>query len=157
MHLISGFRPCHSTRDVLLYVIDSRRKAIDAHKFVMAGFLDLEKAFDCVDHTILLCKLAYYVLVNGAHAWFKSYLSNRRQCVKYDGSLSSWGSIGVGVPQGSILGPLLFSLFVNYLSNVVDHTCVNMHADDIELHCSGDDLQLVQDDVHFEQGCTFYS
>jgi len=61
------------------------------------------------------------------------------------------------VPQGSILGPLLrISLLnVNYLPNVVDHTSVNMYADDIELHCRGDDLQLVQDDLHFEQGCTF--
>ena len=85
--------------------------------------------------------------MDGAHAWFKSYLSDRRQCVKYDGSLSSWGSIGVGVLQGSILGPLLFSLFVNDLPNVVDHTCVNMYADDTELHCSEDDLQSVQYDL----------
>ena len=99
-------------------------------------FLDLAKAFDSVDHTILLGKLTYHGVVDGAHAWFKSYLSYRRQCVKYDGSLSSWGSIGVGVLQGSILGPLLFSLFVNDLPNVVDHTCVNMYADDTELHCS---------------------
>jgi len=99
-------------------------------------FLDLEKAFNCVDHTMLLCKLTYYGVVDGAHAWFKSYLSDRRQCVKYDASLSSWGSIGIGVPQRSTLGPLIFSLFFNDLPNVVDHTCVNMYADDTELHCS---------------------
>ena len=74
--------------------------------------------------------------MDGAHAWFKSYLSDRRQCVKYDASLSSWGSIGIGVPQRSTLGPLIFSLFFNDLPNVVDHTCVNMYADDTELHCS---------------------
>ena len=68
--------------------------------------------------------------------------------IKYDSSFSSWGSIGVGVQRWSILGPQLFSLLVNDLPNVVDHTFLNnYYADDTELHCSGDNLQLVQDDL----------
>ena len=95
-------------QDVLLYVVDSWHKAIDARKFVVAGFLDLVKAFDCVNHDILLDKLAYYGTVDGAHAWLTSYLCSHQQAVKFDDSLSAWSSVKFGVPQGSIFGPLLF-------------------------------------------------
>ena len=84
--------------------------------------------------------------MGNAHAWFESYLSGRRQAVKFDGSLSAWSSIGVDVPQWSILGPLLFSIFVNDLPSVVDHAQINMYVDDTELHCYGEDLQSVQND-----------
>ena len=67
-------------------------------------------------------------------AWFESYLCGRQQTVKLDGSLSAWDSVGVGVPQGSILEPLLISIFVNDLSSVVDNARINMYADDTELH-----------------------
>ena len=75
----SGFRPSHSTQDVLLYVVDCWRKAIDERKFVLTGFLDLTKAFDCVNHCVLLDKLAHYGVVHSSHTWFESYLSNQIQ------------------------------------------------------------------------------
>ena len=84
----SGFRPHHSTKDVLLYVADSWHKAVDAHKFVVTGFLDLANAFDCVDHSILLDKLTCYGVVGDAHTWFKSYTSDQQQSVKHGGFLS---------------------------------------------------------------------
>ena len=75
-----------------------------------------------------------------AHAWFKSYLSDRQQSVKYSGSFSSWNPVRIGLPQGSILEPLLFSVFVNDLPAVVDHIQINMYADDTELHYCGENL-----------------
>jgi len=154
-HYQSGFLPSHSTQDVLLYVDDPWRKAIDAHKFVISAFLDLAKAFDCVDHSILLDKLSHYGIVDDSLIWFESYLSGRQQSVKYGGFLFVWRSVEIAVPQGSILGPLLLSIFVNDLPSIVEHANVNMYADDTELHCCGGNLQHVEDnfqsDLHYIQ------
>ena len=79
-----------------------------------------------------------------------SYLCGRQQAVKCDHSLSAWGPVQVGVPQGSILGPLLYSIFVNDLPNVVTHVQINKYADDTELHCCGEDLQNVQCDLQLD-------
>ena len=137
----TGFRPSHSTQ-VLLYVVDCWHKAIDERKFVLTGFLDLAKAFDCVNRCVLLDKLAHYGVVHSSHTWFESYLSNQIQSVKFNGLLSKWGFVCVDVPQVSILGPLLFSIYVN----VVKSSQFNMYADDTQLHCCGRDLSLVQKD-----------
>ena len=135
---------------MLLYVVDSWCKAINSLEFVVAGFLDLAKAFDCVNHNILLDKLPHYGVVDGAHAWLASHLYGHQQAVKCDDSLSTWGPVKVGVPQESILGPLLFSIFVNHLPNVVIHAQINMYANDTELLCCGEDLRNVQCDLQLD-------
>ena len=129
-----------------MHVVDCWRRAIDNGKIVVAGFLDLAKAFDCVNYDILLTKLRQYGIVGSTYLWFKSYLFNRQQRVSFQGHLSEWGVVSVGVPQGSILGPLLFSIYVNNLPTVVRHSQLNMFADDTELHLSGRDLSSVQQD-----------
>ena len=88
--------------------------------------------------------------MDGARAWLASYLCGRQQAVKCDDSLSAWGPVKVGVPQGSILGPLLLSIFVNDLPNVVTHAQTNMYANDTELHCCGEDLRNVQCDLQLD-------
>ena len=117
-----------------------------SHQGTVANLVSL-KVFSYSIAQLFLDKLAHYGVVGKAHAWFESYLCGCQQTVKFDGSLSAWGSVRVGVPQGSILGPLLFSNFVNDLPSVVDHAQINMYADDTELHCCGKDLQRVQDDL----------
>ena len=140
----SGFQPAHSTQGVLLCVVDCWRRAIDDGKFVVVGYLDLAKAFNCIDHNILLTKLKQYGIVGSTYLWFESYLFNRWQRVSFQGCLSEWGTVSVGVPQGSILGPLLLSIYVNDLPAVVKHFQINMYADNTELHFCGHDLLSVQ-------------
>ena len=77
-------------------------------------------------------------------------MSDRQQSVKYSGSFSSWSPVRIGVPQGSTLGPLLFSVFLNDLPSVVDYVQINMHADDTKLHCCGKNLLHVQDNFQFD-------
>jgi len=127
----SGFRPNHSTQDVLLHVTDSWRKAIDDGA---VAFLDISKAFDSINHDILLSKLACYGVLGDALTWFVSYLSCRQQQVCLQGSSSKWGEASVGVPQGSILGPLLFSIYVNDLPKVTQSCNLDLYADDMEMH-----------------------
>ena len=149
----SGFRPRHSTQDVLLYVTDQWKKAIDNSLYTGAVFLDIRKAFDCVNHSILIDKLANYGLNNSFLTWFKAYLFNRRQKVKCpDKSESGWGDITCGVPQGSILGPLLFLLYINDLPKVVSSCKIMMYADDTMLYVSDKSVSgvshLIQEDIN---------
>lgn len=140
----SGFRPGYSTQDVLVRVVDSWLACLDNRKCVGAIFLDLAKAFDCVDHDVLLKKLPFYGFRNASFKWFTSYLSDRSQRVRCSGSTSDWGVIQSGVPQGSILGPLLFSIYINDLPTILQHLDINIYADDSELHCSGRSIDEIE-------------
>jgi len=140
----SGFRSGYSTQDVLLHVIDKWLKAIDEGKYTGAVFLDMAKAFDTVDHSILCIKLSYYGFRGSSSDLLCSYLSDCQQRVSFHGEQSEWGAVFIGVPQGSILGPLLFALYINDVPSVVNHCLLDLHADDAELHCSHSDLCVVR-------------
>ena len=99
-------------------------------------FFYIEKAFDTVNHNILLQKLQFYGIQGNNNQWFTSYLSNRKQRVKLDGKTSPYLDISCGVPQGSILGPLLFLIYINDMKNAVKHSIVHHFADDTNLLCS---------------------
>lgn len=132
----SGFRRNHSTVTALLKVTDDILRAIDKGQITTLVLLDLSRAFDTVDHDVLLAKLQHVGLSDVPLAFFNSYLRGRRQRVMYDGKLSDSLPIATGVPQGSILGPLLFLVYIFDLFKVVTYCSIHGYADDIQLYCS---------------------
>ena len=108
--------------------------------YVVSLFLDLSKVFDTVNHQILLKKLKYYGLQQSEYNWFQSYLSNRKQQVHANGVVSDTRFISTGVPQGSLLGPLLFIIFINDLPKSSTFFSTRLYADDTSLSAPGSDL-----------------
>ena len=116
----------------------------------MSIFLDLKKAFDTVDHDLLLAKLAAYGIVGGPHQWFSSYLTRREQYCQKGGQRSSRKVVKHGIPQGSCLGPLLFILYVNDFAQCLVKSSPNMYADDTSVTCSAKDIDTLCDDLRTE-------
>jgi len=139
----SGFRSNHSTNTTLLDVTDYILNNMNDGNVIGAIFLDLKKAFDTVDHDLLLKKMFSYGITGMPLNWFKSYLTGRSQAVKVNSAISDFNDINIGIPQGSILGPLLFIIFVNSLPDSVDCKCV-MYADDTTLLVSSPDPMTLQ-------------
>ena len=145
-----GFRKQHSTYMALMILIDKLIKCMENGEIVIGVFLDFSKAFDTVDHSILLSKLNHYGIRGIAHNWFESYLCNRKQFVTYNGVQSTMKTIKCGVPQGSILGPLLFLIYINDLVNICNHTAPFLFADDTNLFKHGTDLNDIVESLNLE-------
>ena len=143
-----GFQRGKSTYMALLLLVDKITEALDKGECVVGIFLDFSKTFDTVNHDILLQKLSLYGIQDIALTWFKDYLHNRTQYVTYNSIKSIKQKITCGVPQGSILGPLLFSLYVNDLATVSNAFWSVLFADDNSLFISGKDPEVMCDAIN---------
>ena len=130
----SGFRKFHSTETALIrLVVDQLLFDVDRNRASELVFIDYKKAFDLIDHGLLLEKLKAYGVCDNELELLRSYLRGRTQYVCINGCHSSPRTVSAGVPQGSILGPILFLLFINDLPSAAQHSTVDMYADDTTL------------------------
>ena len=139
-----GFRNNHSTTMALIEIIDNIRENLDHGTSVLGIFLDLSKAFDLVNHDKLLYKLSHYGIRGSTLGWFRSYLSERKQITFVNGVMSDPLPVNIGVPQGSVLGPLLFLIYVNDIGVVLEKNAIRLFADDTNIFITGRDLQDIK-------------
>jgi hypothetical protein len=145
----SGFRNDHSCETAIISICDKWFSEIENKNIVVAVFLDLKRAFETIDRQILIEKLQYQYNITGTVLeWFKSYLSNRKQKVKYGDILSDDILVEYGVPQGTVLGPLLFNLYVNDIVKHVKYCNISMFADDTMLYKSGKNIENIITEIN---------
>ena len=131
-----GFRKNHSTALALLHLYDTLANAIDNKEYTMGVFIDLSEAFDTVNHEILSAKLQHYGIRGTPLKWFESYLSGREHFVNFNGYCSSYKLVKCGVPQGSVLGPLLFLIYINDICKLSSAFDILLFADDTSIFFS---------------------
>ena len=145
-----GFRKKCSTAHSLIEITEKIKESIDSGKFGCGIFIDQKKAFDTVNHSILLRKLEHYGIRGSMLDWFESYLTNRKQYVFYNGVSSDVKCVTCGVPQGSVLGPLLFLLYINDLPNISNKLQFFLFADDTNIYYESNDLRHLEKTVNEE-------
>jgi hypothetical protein len=129
---------------ILAHLTEIWRRAVDSKQVVGVAFVDFQKAFDSVRHVTLLQKLEYSFGVTGNMLeWLTDYLRARKQCTVVNGVLSDNADVTFGIPQGSVLGPILFTLYTNNLPKSITSGTVYMYADDITIFCIGQSVDEV--------------
>ena len=139
-----GFREKHSINHALISMTESIKSTTDNGNYGCGVFIDLKKAFDTVNQSILLKKMEHYGIICIALNWFTSYLSKRKQYVSVNGDTSEYLNMSCGVPQGSVLGPLLFLIYINDLPDVSKDLSFHHFADDTNIYFEAKDLGTLQ-------------
>ena len=140
-----GFRKNHNTQYSLISMLEKWKVSLDKGEYVGVIFMDLSKAFDTTNHDLLLAKLKAYQFSHNTLAFMLSYLKTRSHRVNINNNFSTWEEIIAGVPQGSILGPLLFNIFVNDFFYFEDKSYLSNYADDNVLYAFGSNMTEVKD------------
>ena len=143
-NVLADFRKGHSAQHSLLIMIEKWKRALDENMEVGAIFIDLSKAFDTLNHRLFLAKLKAYGLQPTALKQMENYLTGRFPRTKVSNSYSSWSEITAGVPQGSILGPRLFNIFLKDLFLCLEETFLSSYADDNTLCSIGNTVESVK-------------
>ena len=149
------FRPGMSTVHAAAELVEQLSSAIDDQSCCAGVFIDLKKAFDTVDHKLLVEKLNVYGIRGIANKWLQNYLTNRKQYVVIDDHSSDLLDMACGVPQGSVLGPILFIIYINDICNVSDVVKCVLFADDTNIFCSERNLTDLQLTLNRELGKLF--
>ena len=140
---LCGFRKGYNTQHCLIVMLEKWRKALDKRNIAGALLTDLSKAFDCLNHELLIAKLEAYGFNHLSLAYIYSYLSDRKQRTKVNNSFSEWADTKSGIPQGSIIGPLLFNIYINDIFFIVDERKLANYADDTTPYAIESDIETI--------------